>query len=329
MNKELMALTFSHMSDNDISIKALADKIGFSRSTLSRWLNGKYDSDCTCIEEALSNYLHVQPTKSVAVSVVEDMNVTAPSIKEAEEEKKVKKTIEKKQIFFESTDARSILGVCSSCQQESGLGIIIGRSGLGKTHSLKQYAKLAKKAVYIECDDMMSCRDLIQALEKALGLPKGTGTNWNRINSIRDFLSINPGYLIIIDEADKLVTKFTQKKMEILRGIYDQAEVGLIIAGEPMLEILIKNYLNRFANRIDFYLALRGLSKSETDRYLSNYDIDHDALVELEHRAMNPTNGCFRLLDRTLNNVIRLLKDKGETKITLKSIQQASSMMMI
>lgn len=326
MNKELMALTFSHMSDNDISIKALADKIGFSRSTLSRWLNGKYDSDCTCIEEAISNYLQIQPTESEAVSVAEDVNMTASPIKEVKE---VKKSIEKKQIFFESTDARAILGVCSSCQHESGLGIVIGRSGLGKTHSLKQYAKLAKKTVYIECDDMMSCRDLIQALEKALGLPKGAGTNWNRINSIRDFLSINPGYLIIIDEADKLVTKFTQKKMEILRGIYDQAEVGLIIAGEPMLEILIKNYLNRFANRIDFYLALRGLSKSETDRYLSNYDIEHDALVELEHRAMNPTNGCFRLLDRTLNNVIRLLKDKGETTITLKSIQQASSMMMI
>lgn len=326
MNKELMTLTFNHMSDNDISIKALADKIGFSRSTLSRWLNGKYDSDCTCIEEAITNYLQVDLTESEALPVTDEVNMTATPIKEVKE---VKKTIEKKQIFFESTDARSILGVCSSCQQESGLGIIIGRSGLGKTHSLKQYAKLAKKAVYIECDDMMSCRDLIQALERALGLPKGAGTNWNRINSIRDFLSINPGYLIIIDEADKLVTKFTQKKMEILRGIYDQAEVGLIIAGEPMLEILIKNYLNRFANRIDFYLALRGLSKSETDRYLSNYDIEHDALVELEHRAMNPTNGCFRLLDRTLNNVIRLLKDKGETKITLKSIQQASSMMMI
>lgn len=322
-----MALTFSHMSDNDISIKALADKIGFSRSTLSRWLNGKYDSDCTCIEEAISNYLQVVPIKAEALQTDEDMNVSP--IMEAEEVKEAKKTIEKKQIFFESTDARAILGVCSSCQLESGLGIVIGRSGLGKTHSLKQYAKLAKKTVYIECDDMMSCRDLIQALEKALGLPKGAGTNWNRINSIRDFLSINPGYLIIIDEADKLVTKFTQKKMEILRGIYDQAEVGLIIAGEPMLEILIKNYLNRFANRIDFYLALKGLSKSETDRYLSNYDIDHDALVELEHRAMNPTNGCFRLLDRTLNNVIRLLKDKGETTITLKSIQQASSMMMI
>lgn len=327
MNKELMALTFSHMSDNDISIKALADKIGFSRSTLSRWLNGKYDSDCTCIEEAISNYLQVEPIMAEALQANEDMNV--PPIMEAEEVKEAKKTIEKKQIFFESTDARAILGVCSSCQQESGLGIIIGRSGLGKTHSLKQYARLAKKTVYIECDDMMSCRDLIQALEKALSLPKGAGTNWNRINSIRDFLSINPGYLIIIDEADKLVTKFTQKKMEILRGIYDQAEVGLIIAGEPMLEILIKNYLNRFANRIDFYLALRGLSKSETDRYLSNYDIEHDALIELEHRAMNPTNGCFRLLDRTLNNVIRLLKDKGETTITLKSIQQASSMMMI
>ena len=37
----------------------------------------------------------------------------------------------------------------------------------------------------------------------------------------------------------------------------------------------------------------------------------------------------FRLLDRTLNNVIRILKDSGQSTITTKVISQASSMMML
>ncbi len=46
--------------------------------------------------------------------------------------------------------------------------------------------------------------------------------------------------------------------MEILRAIFDQSDVGLVIAGEPKLEAQIKTYLARMANRVDFYASLRG-----------------------------------------------------------------------
>ena len=82
------------------------------------------------------------------------------------------------------------------------------------------------------------------------------------MNGIREFFNANRGYLLIIDEADKLVSKYTQKKMEVLRGIFDQSDVGLVIAGEPKLEAAIKTYLTRMANRVDFYTQLGGLSPS-------------------------------------------------------------------
>jgi hypothetical protein len=52
-------------------------------------------------------------------------------------------------------------------------------------------------------------------------------------------------------------------------------------------------------------------------------------MAEFLSRARNPQTGCFRLLDRTLNNVIRILRDSGQTKVTTKVISQASSMMML
>ena len=50
---------------------------------------------------------------------------------------------------------------------------------------------------------------------------------------------------------------------------------------------------------------------------------------ELISRATNNNRGCFRLLDRTLNNVLRVLRERGETKVTLKIVSEASSMMML
>ena len=133
----------------------------------------------------------------------------------------------------------------------------------------------------------------------------------------------------VIDEADKLVSKYTQKKMEILRAIFDQSDVGVVIAGEPKLEAAIKTYLVRMANRVDFYVSLKGLEPSEVEDYLSGFEVAPEAMVELKARACNMQTGCFRLLDRTLSNVKRILEERGENTITLKTIEQASSLMML
>ena len=285
------------------TIASLAGAISYSRPTVSRYLKGKYQVD------ASGGHIQQEGDGPAAAP--------APAPRRAQRPR-----------FFESRDAKAVLGVCQSCQEYIGLGIVVGRSGHGKTYTLKEYAKLPRVA-YIECDDTMSSRDLVEAIERALGIPNGYGTIWKRVNGIRDFCNTNKGYLLIIDEADKLVSKYTQKKMEILRGVFDQADVGLVIAGEPKLEVQIKNYLARMANRVDFYTSLRGLKPAEVEEYLAGYDVAPDALAELIARACNTQTGCFRLLDRTMNNVFRIMRENGSETITYKIIEQASSMMML
>ena len=239
-------------------------------------------------------------------------------------------------VFGQSGNSKELLeaygltadNIVEKVKEYIGLGIVVARSGYGKTYALRQYAKLSRVA-YIECDDTMSSRDLVEAIERSIGLPNGYGTIWRRVNGIREFFNTNKGYLLIIDEADKLVSKYTQKKMEILRAVFDQSDVGLVIAGEPKLEAQIKTYLVRMANRVDFYASLRGLSPSEVEGYLTDFQIEPEALVELKARACNMQTGCFRLLDRTLSNVRRILKETGEETVTVKTIAQASSMMML
>lgn len=303
----------NYILTNRSSIANVAKSIGYSRTTVSRYLAGKYDSGPTDLENKLAEFLAHETGEAVEVSAP----AQEPGAKAGQTP-----------VFYESRDAKAVLGVCQSCQEYIGLGIVVARSGYGKTYALRQYAKLPRVA-YIECDDTMSSRDLVEAIERSLGLPSGYGTIWRRVNGIREFFNTNRGYLLIIDEADKLVSKYTQKKMEILRAIFDQSDVGLVIAGEPKLEAQIKTYLVRMANRVDFYASLRGLTPSEVEGYLEGFEIEPDALLELKARACNMQTGCFRLLDRTLSNVKRILADRGEEVVTLKIIEQASSMMML
>ncbi|EPR07783.1 ATPase [Ruminiclostridium papyrosolvens] len=296
------------------TITEIASTINYSRSTVSRYLSGKYDSDATELESKLTAFLAEVSGEELSAATTEQGRVVNFS--------------KQRKSFFESRDAQNIIGVCSSCQEYIGLGIVVGKSGFGKTHALKYYSKMPRVA-YIECDDTMSSRDLVEAIERTLGIPTTYGTIWKRVNGIREFFNVNRGYLLIIDEADKLINKYTQKKMEILRAIFDQSDIGMVIAGEPKLEAQIKSYLTRFANRVDFYASLKGLSDKEVEGFLEGYEVEVDALAELKARACNTQTGCFRLLDRTLNNVFRILKERGNDTITLNTINQASNMMML
>ena len=96
------------------SIAAVAKDIGYSRTTVSRYLTGKYDSNPNDLESKLTDFLTRQTGEAV--------DLTTPL---AESEGKTWQT----PVFFESRDAKAVLGVCQSCQEYIGLGIVVARSG--------------------------------------------------------------------------------------------------------------------------------------------------------------------------------------------------------
>jgi len=292
-----------YMTKNGISITNFAETIGVSRPLLSQYLNGKYASDTTELEEKILEYL-----KSVGfIKELPEGRIKLPD-------------------FYRTNDALGVLGVCQSSQEHRGLGVIVGKSGYGKTFTLKQFARTGR-VCYIECDDSMNNKDFMEAIEISVGIPGGLTSIWKRSEGVKDFFSVNRGYVLVIDEADKLISKYTQKKMETLRAIFDQSSVGIVLAGEPALEAKLRNYLPRLANRVDFYYNMRGISKKEVFDYLSPYNFTPEAIEEMYRRAANVQTGCFRLLDRTMRNISRIIKAGDE--ITIDIISEASNMMML
>lgn len=313
-----------------------------SRTKLSQYLSGKYPNQCQELEERLERWLvetqgeadrmeAEEPKKIEKFCKQIEAEFAQREMAPAEPDEELLEEppcIGQKPEVFESDDYIRVVGICNICQQQRGSAIVVGRSGYGKTYSLKQYARLPK-VVYIECNESMSCRDLLRRIEKQLGLPKRYGTNDERLEEIGEFFNVNQGYLIIVDEADKLINKFTIKKIEMLRTIMDSASVGMVLAGELSLEAHLAAYDERFANRMDFAYRLHGLTKEEISRYLDGWTIEDEAMEVLMGRARNSKNGCFRLFDRTMNNIIRIMVEKGQTTITEKIIREASAMMLL
>lgn len=304
---DIASMAKSFMTKNSLNYEEFSKKVGYSTTAIKLYIANKYNSNPAKLEAALLSFLQSQGEIN--------NEVTADKIE-----------FSRKRDFYTTSDSANVLSVCQSCQEYKGLGLIIGKSGYGKSRTLKEYKKL-ERVCYIECNDGMNRRDLLKTIERELGLPKGSGSLQDRIEAIRDFFTINEGYLLIIDEADKLISKDTQSKLETIRAIFDSENVGVLVAGEPKLEALIKQYLPRFANRVDFYLKLKGLASREVEGYLVGLKLTAEALNEMIVRATNSHTGCFRLMARTLKNVLRLVNEDDE--ITLDVIRKASSMMML
>ena len=156
------------------SIAGIARETNYSRPTISRYLSGKYDSDTTDLERKLAEFLREHGEELDASDSGE-----AP-----------RKFLKKRTDIFESRDMKKVIGVCSAAQEDIGLGIVVAKSGFGKTYALKYYAKMPRVA-YVECDDTMSSRDLVEAIERALGIPSSYCTIWKMVKGILEFFKIN------------------------------------------------------------------------------------------------------------------------------------------
>ena len=181
-----------------------------------------------------------------------------------------------------------------------------------------------QRVAYLECGGTMSCQNLVTAIRKALGVHCTVKSTYDQIVAIREFFNRNKGWLLIIDEADKMMSRASLKKMEALREIFDQSEVGLVLSGEPELANRVIMQLPRLASRVEISTELSGLSAREVESYFKGYEIDKDALELLKRRATNRHAGSFRVLDRTLNNLFRRMNESGETRITAALVEEAA-----
>jgi DNA transposition AAA+ family ATPase len=147
----------------------------------------------------------------------------------------------------------------------------------------------------------------------------------------RDRGACNPTDLLLVDEVDWVKTS----GLEQLRAIFDGCGLGLVLIGMPGLERRLARYAQLYS-RIGFVHEFRPLGAPEVRTLLEgwrprgvmlpdNLLADDDGVAAI----IRATGGNFRLLDRLLTQVGRILELNGLKLITREVVEAAREVLVI
>lgn len=141
----------------------------------------------------------------------------------------------------------------------------------------------------------------------------------------------DPTALLVIDEADRL----KMAGLEQVRDIFDDGGIGLVLIGMPGLEKRLARY-PQFYSRIGFVHEFRPLAVTETRRLLEQRWTppgvrlpDQDLETETAAAIIRITGGNFRLLDRLLTQVERILEINALQSVTKAVVEAARESLVI
>lgn len=148
---------------------------------------------------------------------------------------------------------------------------------------------------------------------------------------IKDARMADPTTLILIDEADRL----RMASLEQVRAIFDASEVGIVLIGMPGLEKRLARYA-QFYSRIGFVHEFRPLGTAEIRRLLAQRWSPAGANLPEQPWAedaiaaiIRVTGGNFRLLNRLLAQMARILEINSLREVTKDAVDAARESLVI
>jgi DNA transposition AAA+ family ATPase len=141
----------------------------------------------------------------------------------------------------------------------------------------------------------------------------------------------DPTSLIVIDEADRLRTA----SLEQVRAMFDAQEIGLVLIGMPGLEKRLTRF-PQFYSRIGFVHEFRPLGAEEIRQLLKGHWAPVG--VELPQKPLDAetialviriTGGNFRLLNRLLMQIQRILEINSLKEVTKAAVTAARESLVI
>ncbi len=141
----------------------------------------------------------------------------------------------------------------------------------------------------------------------------------------------DPTTLVLIDEADRL----RMASLEQVRDIFDAGEIGVILIGMPGLEKRLARY-PQFYSRIGFVHEFRPLDAAAIRKLINaNWTPrgvelppqpwDQEAVAAI----IRITGGNFRLLNRLLTQMERILEINALQEVTKTVVEAARESLVI
>jgi len=141
----------------------------------------------------------------------------------------------------------------------------------------------------------------------------------------------DPTRLVLVDEADRLKIP----SLEQVREIFDESEIGIVLIGMPGLEKKLARYPQLYS-RVGFVHEFRPLKRDDVRSLLrdqwqpANLVLPENALNDEDGIAsiIRITGGNFRLLQRLLTQIARVLELNG-LRVATPDVVEAARMTLV
>jgi DNA transposition AAA+ family ATPase len=190
---------------------------------------------------------------------------------------------------------------------------------------------VARRALERERDRPFVCQDWLTGKPERLRRAEAAASEAVDDLAARSRGVVDPTELMLVDEVDRL----KMSGLEQLRALFDDGGIGLVLIGMPGLERRLTRYAQLYS-RIGFVHEFRPLGAAEVRTLLSGWrppgvSLPEDLLADAEGVAtiIRITGGNFRLLDRLLTQVGRILALTGLGAVTRDVVEAAREVLVI
>jgi len=290
LNEELKKL----IKEKDYTLSYVSRAINLSNATLHLWLNGTYTGNVKKIDEAVKNFLEIEKLREKKISIE----------------------------FVNTSIVEDVYDVARICHVDGEIGVCCGDPGVGKTYAVKKYAIENTDVILIEADLGYTTKVLFSEIHKKIGFD-GLGTIHNMLQDIITKLK-SSGRLIIVDEAEHL----PYKALDLLRRIYDKANIGILLVGMPRLIMNLRGEKRQYAqlfSRVGISTKLTGLTPADTKEIIRSVLPENKEVYKLLYENCA---GNTRVLVKLLVRAIKLTQINN-TKIDKEIIHASINQIII
>ena len=226
--------------------------------------------------------------------------------------------------------------VCSRAHRNKDLGLLSGAVGIGKTESLKDYARLHSGVYMVESDPNMSETVLLTYLVEKTSANVLRNNRYSRGTKAERFSAVvrklrGTDSLIIVDEANRIMNQ----TMESLRRISDLAEVGVVLAGRESLHSQLEDELGRhgeIASRIGCWLpVIHSITPADSMMIVKQAfsHLDKPISESIVDTFWQMCGGKARTLVKLIRNVTEVMETQGHELSTTLVLETGQSLMGI
>jgi DNA transposition AAA+ family ATPase len=282
------------IKEKEYTLSYVSRAINMSNATLHLWLSGTYTGNVKKVDEAVKNFLEIEKLREKKISIE----------------------------FVNTSIVEDVYDVARVCHVDGEIGVCCGEPGVGKTYAVKKYAIENTDVILIEADLGYTTKVLFSEIHKKLGFD-GLGTIHNMLQDIITKLK-SSGRLIIIDEAEHL----PYKALDLLRRIYDKANIGILLVGMPRLIMNLRGEKRQYAqlfSRVGIATKLTGLTQIDMKEIVRSVLPDsRDVFKLLTENCAGNTRVLVKLLVRAIK-----LAQINNTKIDKEIIQASVNQIII